>query len=71
MQGLGKLLEPEVVIRVREVDKDLAKEAVEGAKSKFKEAFKGAQAPNISIDSQKYLPPPPSENNHDDEADSW
>ena len=63
-------MEPEVVVRVRECDKDLVKEAAEGAKTKFKEAFKGTTC-NVTIDSSRYLPPPPSGKDHDEAADSW
>ncbi|KAK9786795.1 hypothetical protein WJX73_001527 [Symbiochloris irregularis] len=68
-QAMGKLMEPEVVVRVRECDKELVKEAAEGAKTKFKEAFKGATC-NITVDSSNYLPPPPSGKDHDEAADS-
>ena len=67
---MAKLMEPEVVVRVRECDKDLVKEAVDGAKSKFQETFKGKTV-TVSIDTEKYLAPPPSEKNGEEESDAW
>ena len=60
-----------MVVRVRECDKDLVKEAIEGAKSKFKDNFPKINVPTVVIDTQKFLPPPPPENGKDEESDAW
>lgn len=70
LQALGKMLETEVVVRVREVDKDLVKESAEAAKSKFKDNFPGIAVPTLVIDTKSYLAPPPSGKN-EEESDSW
>lgn len=69
VQALGKMLETEVVVRVREVDKDLVKESAEAAKSKFKDNFPGIAVPTLVIDTKSYLAPPPSGKN-EEESDS-
>lgn len=56
LQAYAKLSEPTVLVKVREADQSLAKEAIEAAKSKFKDAF-GKDAPSASLDTKNFLPP--------------
>ena len=69
MQAYAKLSEPAVIVKVREADQGLAKEALEAARSKFKDAF-GKDAPEASIETKTFLPPANS-GKEGEEENSW
>ncbi|KAL6776928.1 ATPVE1 [Auxenochlorella protothecoides x Auxenochlorella symbiontica] len=58
IQGFEKLREPELLVRVRQVDESLVKEVLESAAEKYAEKF-GVPKPDVSIDTKHYLAPPP------------
>lgn len=55
LQAYGKLSEPAVVVKVREADQGVAKDAIEAARSKFKDAF-GKDGPDATLDTKAFLP---------------
>ncbi|KAJ8550770.1 hypothetical protein K7X08_000140 [Anisodus acutangulus] len=59
VQSLLRLKEPSVLLRCREMDVSVVKSVVEDAKREYVEKAK-VRAPNITIDNNVYLPPPPS-----------
>lgn len=69
MQAYAKLSEPTVIVKVREADQSLAKEAIEAAKSKFKDAF-GKDAPSASLDTKNFLPAA-GDGKEGEEENSW
>ena len=56
VQAFAKLQEPTVVVKVRQADQSLAKDAIEAAGNKFKDAF-GKDGPSATLDSKNFLPP--------------
>lgn len=65
VQGLLRLLEPEVVIRCREVDRSVVESVLSAAASKYSKILSDEAGVNkavkLTIDkSGRYLPPPPS-----------
>lgn len=56
VQAFAKLSEPTVIVKVREADQGLAKEAIEEARRKFKDAF-GKDGPTANLDTKNFLPP--------------
>ncbi|KAK4359544.1 hypothetical protein RND71_021773 [Anisodus tanguticus] len=60
VQSLLRLKEPSVLLRCREMDVSVVKSVVEDAKREYAEKAK-VRAPNITIDNNVYLPPPPSD----------
>lgn len=69
MQAYAKLSEPTVIVKVREADQSLAEEAIEAAKSKFKDAF-GKDAPAASLDTKNFLPAA-GDGKEGEEENSW
>ena len=69
MQAYAKLSEPTVIVKVREADQSLANEAIEAAKSKFKDAF-GKDAPSASLDTKNFLPAA-GDGKEGEEENSW
>lgn len=57
MQGLIRLKEPAMLLRCREVDKNLVETVLEETKKAY--ADKVFNPPKITIDDRVYLPPPP------------
>lgn len=55
VQAYGKLSEPAVLVKVREADQGVAKDAIEAARSKFKDAF-GKDGPDATLDTKAFLP---------------
>lgn len=73
IQGLLRLLEPEVVIRCREVDRSVVESVLSAATSKYSKILSDEAGINktvkLSVDkSGRYLPPPPSS---DTSVPSW
>ncbi|KAJ8533175.1 hypothetical protein K7X08_016064 [Anisodus acutangulus] len=60
VQSLLRLKEPSVLLRCREMDVAVVKLVVEEAKREYAEKAK-VRTPNITIDYNVYLPPPPSD----------
>ncbi|XP_060202790.1 V-type proton ATPase subunit E2-like [Lycium barbarum] len=60
VQSLLRLKEPSVLLRCREMDVSVVKSVVEDAKKEYIEKAK-VRSPNITIDNNVYLPPPPSD----------
>ncbi|OEH73711.1 vacuolar atp synthase subunit [Cyclospora cayetanensis] len=65
VQGLLRLLEPEVIIRCREVDRSLVESVLSAAASKYSKILSSEAGLNktvkLSVDKTgRYLPPPPS-----------
>jgi V-type H+-transporting ATPase subunit E len=58
VQALVKLKQPAVIVKGREVDKDIVKGIIEPARKKFSQQF-GDEAPTVQFDSENFLPPPP------------
>ncbi len=56
-------------MKVREADQGLAKDAIEYANSKYKDAF-GKDAPSVSLDSKNFLPPA-GDGKEGEEESSW
>ena len=56
MQAYAKLSEPAVVVKVREADQGVAKDAIEAARTKYKDAF-GKDGPDATLDTKTFLPP--------------
>ena len=54
LQAYAKLSEPAVLVKVREADQGLAKEAIEAARTKFKDAF-GKDGPDATLDTKTFL----------------
>ena len=69
MQAFAKLSESQVTVKVREADQGLAKEAIESARSKYKDAFK-KDGPTASVDTRNFLPAGPTGNEGEAES-SW
>lgn len=69
LQGFEKLREPELLVRVRQVDESLVKEVLESAAEKYAEKF-GVPKPDVSIDTKHYLAPPP-DGTKGDEGERW
>ncbi|PRW33682.1 vacuolar ATP synthase subunit E [Chlorella sorokiniana] len=71
VQGLHKLSEPRALVRCRQVDQKLVEQAISAAQSKYA-AELGRPAPEVSLDTAHWLPPPPKEgkHTHDDEFQS-
>ncbi|KAL3147417.1 hypothetical protein ABBQ38_014481 [Trebouxia sp. C0009 RCD-2024] len=55
VQAFAKLSEPSVIVKVRDADQGLAKDALEDARSKFKGAF-GKDGPDAKLDTKSFLP---------------
>ena len=55
VQAFAKLSEPAVLVKVREADQGVAKDAIEAARSKFKDAF-GKDGPDATLDTKTFLP---------------
>lgn len=55
VQAFAKLSEPAVTVKVRDADQGLAKDALEAARSKFKDAF-GKDGPDATLDTKSFLP---------------
>lgn len=70
LQALNKLLEPEVVVRVRKVDLVLVKDILTPAAKRFTDVY-GRAAPAIKIDETNFLPPPPTAADASEEVASW
>lgn len=73
LQGLLRLLEPEVVIRCREVDRPVVESVLPAAAAKYSKILHDEanlnKAVKLSIDKLgRYLPPPPSS---DSNTPSW
>lgn len=73
VQGLLRLLEPEIVIRCREVDRQVVESVLSAAAAKYSKILSDEAGINktvkLSVDkSGRYLPPPPSS---DANAPSW
>ncbi|KAL6776033.1 ATPVE1 [Auxenochlorella protothecoides x Auxenochlorella symbiontica] len=68
IQGFEKLREPELLVRVRQVDESLVKEVLESAAERYAEKV-GVPKPDVSIDTKHYLAPPP-DGTKDNEGDS-
>ncbi|XP_026192621.1 V-type proton ATPase subunit E2 [Cyclospora cayetanensis] len=73
VQGLLRLLEPEVIIRCREVDRSLVESVLSAAASKYSKILSSEAGLNktvkLSVDKTgRYLPPPPSA---DSSLPSW
>lgn len=68
VQALYKLQEPKAVVRCRQVDVSLVKDAMSAVQAKYKQAF-GSAAPELELDTAHPLPPPPKvgTHTHDDE----
>lgn len=65
VQGLLRLLEPEVIIRCREVDRSVVESVLSAAATKYSKVLSSEAGLNktvkVSVDkSGRYLPPPPS-----------
>lgn len=58
VQALVKLKQPAVIVKGREVDKDIVKGIIEPARKKYEQKF-GGEVPTIKFDSENFLPPPP------------
>ena len=58
-----------MTVKVREADQGLAKDAIESAKSKFKDAF-GKDAPSATLDTKTFLPPA-GDGKEGEEENSW
>ena len=69
MQAFAKLAEPSVVVKVREADQSLTKDALEAARSKYKDTF-GRDGPETSLDTQNFLPPAGT-GKEGEEENSW
>lgn len=69
LQAYAKLSEPTVTVKVREADQGLAKEAIESAKSKYKDAF-GKDAPSATLDTKNFLAPA-GDGKEGEEENSW
>ncbi|KAJ4832538.1 V-type proton ATPase subunit E2 [Turnera subulata] len=59
VESLIRLREPAVLLRCREADRKIVESVIDEAKRDFAAKFK-VQAPDVTIDSNVYLPPPPS-----------
>ncbi|KAL8433081.1 hypothetical protein Efla_006280 [Eimeria flavescens] len=73
VQGLLRLLEPEVIIRCREMDRPVVESVLSAAATKYSNVLSNEAGLNksvkLSVDkSGRYLPPPPSS---DPEVPSW
>lgn len=69
MQAFAKLSEDKVTVKVREADQGLAKEAIESARSKYKDAF-SRDGPTANVDTQTFLPAGPTGKEGEAES-SW
>lgn len=58
-----------MTVKVREADQGIAKEALESARSKYKDAFK-REGPTANLDAQNFLPAGPTGSEGEDE-NSW
>ncbi|PSC75013.1 V-type proton ATPase subunit E2-like [Micractinium conductrix] len=66
-QGMYKLAEPKVLVRCREMDVQLVRDAFSAAQTKYQEVY-GTAAPALELDPKHPLPPPPKAGKqHDDE----
>ena len=55
---MHKLNQPAVIVKAREVDVGIVQGVLDGARSRFKQAY-GSDAPSITM-AEDYLPGPPS-----------
>lgn len=59
VQALFKLNEPSAIVKVREVDLPLAKDAIDQAKAKYQQVY-GKPCPGTTLDTTNFLAPPPT-----------
>eukprot|EP00887_Chlorella_sp_A99_P000137 scaffold16.g137.t1 len=62
-QAMYKLSEPKGLVRCRKVDEQLVRDALAPAKAKYTQEF-GGEAPALELDTAHWLPPPPTNGNH-------
>ena len=61
VQAMHKLNQPAVIVKAREVDVNIVQGVLDGARSKFKQAY-GGDSPSVTM-AEDYLPGPPSGGN--------
>lgn len=69
VQSLVRLKEAAVLLRCREVDRKVVESVLEEAKKEYADKFKVA-TPKITIDNV-YLPPPPTNPDHNSHQSYW
>lgn len=70
VQAYGKIAEPSVLVRFREVDAKLADKVIAAAADEFKKAY-GKEAPKAGLDEAHPLPPPPTKDTTGEGFSTW
>lgn len=67
VQSLHRLQQPSTVVKAREVDLPIVKKIVEPARKAFAAKFK-TEAPEVRVDEDSFLPPPPGQKSEEHES---